>query len=93
MKQANFSSFRCLTNLGVGLLPPRFSCSQIVNLENILKPDNDTIYKFLHTLYKDINSEGLLEISATNKKGSPVLANLFDLNQIEQATDYAVAQN
>ena len=58
-----------------------------------MKPDNDTIYKFLHTLYKDINSEGLLEISATNKKGSPVLANLFDLNQIEQATDYAVAQN
>ena len=58
-----------------------------------MKPNADIIYESFNTLYKDINSEGLLEISATNKKGSPIISNLFQLNELEQATDYAVAQN
>ena len=58
-----------------------------------MRPQDAVIYEFLHTLYGNVNSEGLVEISATNLKGSPVNSRLFGLNELEEATDFATQAN
>ena len=57
-----------------------------------ISPDSDQMYQHLNHLFGRA-LDGLVEIAWTNAKGAPVFGRLFELDQLEDAVEFAANEN